>query len=71
MVKKVELAGISFAPNIYMKSLEQIRQEHILQVLERTNWDTKKASEVLQISERYLKKEIQKLPTTNNKKSKK
>jgi DNA-binding NtrC family response regulator len=54
-----------------MKSLEQIRQEHILQVLERTNWDTKKASEVLQISERYLKKEIQKLPTTNNKKSKK
>jgi DNA-binding NtrC family response regulator len=54
-----------------MKSLEQIRQEHILQVLKRTNWDTKKASEVLQISESYLKKEIQKLRTMNNHKPKK
>jgi DNA-binding NtrC family response regulator len=44
-----------------MKTLEEIRQEHIMQVLKRTNWDTKKASEVLRISESYLRKEIQKL----------
>jgi len=47
--------------NLYMKTLEEIRQEHIMQVLKRTNWDTKKASEVLRISESYLRKEIQKL----------
>jgi DNA-binding NtrC family response regulator len=54
-----------------MKTLEEIRQEHILQVLERTNWDTKKASEILRISEGFLKKEIQKLNYSNNNKTKK
>jgi transcriptional regulator with PAS, ATPase and Fis domain len=54
-----------------MKTLEEIRQEHILQVLERTNWDTKKASEILRISEGSLKKEIQKLSYANNSKPKK
>jgi transcriptional regulator with PAS, ATPase and Fis domain len=53
-----------------MKTLEQIRHEHILQVLERTNWDTKKASKVLRISEGYLKKEIHKLGYINNSKTK-
>jgi DNA-binding NtrC family response regulator len=54
-----------------MKTLEEIRQEHILQVLEHTNWDTKKASEILRIQETILKKEIQKLSFTNNKLKKK
>jgi DNA-binding NtrC family response regulator len=54
-----------------MKTLMEIRQEHILQVLERTNWDTKKASEVLRISESSLKKEIQKLGHANSSKLKK
>ena len=54
-----------------MKTLEEIRQEHILQVLERTNWDTKKASEILRISEGFLKKAIQKLKYSNNNKPKK
>jgi len=54
-----------------MKTLEEIRQEHILQVLERTGWDTKKASEILRISEGFLKKAIQKLKYPNNNKPKK
>jgi DNA-binding NtrC family response regulator len=49
-----------------MKTLEEIRKEHILQVLERTGWDTKKASEILRISETLLKKKIQKLTCSNN-----
>jgi DNA-binding NtrC family response regulator len=54
-----------------MKTLKEIRQMHILQVLERTNWDTKKASEILRISEGFLKKEIQKLSYVKKNKSNK
>lgn len=57
--------------NLHMKTLEEIRQEHIMQVLKRTNWDTKKASEVLRISESYLRKEIQKLGYSKDTKTKK
>jgi DNA-binding NtrC family response regulator len=68
---KINNDGTSLAQNLYMKTLEEIRQEHILQVLEHTNWDTKKASEVLHVSESFLKKEIQKLGYSNNTKRKK
>jgi len=44
-----------------MKTLRQIRNEHVLQVLNRTNWDLKKASEMLKVSEGFLKKEIRKI----------
>jgi DNA-binding NtrC family response regulator len=54
-----------------MKTLQQIRQEHILHVLKQMNWDTRKASEILRISESYLKKEIQKISHGNTSKQKK
>jgi len=44
-----------------MKTLRQIRNEHVLQVLNQTNWDLKKASEMLKVSEGFLKKEIRKI----------
>ena len=44
-----------------MKSLDQIRKEHILEVLRHTDWDTKRACEILKVSEAYLKKEMQQL----------
>lgn len=44
-----------------MKKLEEIRKEYILRVLSDTCWDIKKASKILKISEKYLKKEIQKI----------
>jgi DNA-binding NtrC family response regulator len=69
--KDLKNVGTSLAQQSYMETLEEIRQEHILQVLERTNWDTKKASEILRISEGFLKKEIQKLNYSNNNKQKK
>lgn len=65
------MLALHLQKNLKMKTLEEIRQEHILQVLKRTNWDTKKASEVLRISESYLRKEIQKLGYTRDTKLKK
>ena len=44
-----------------MKSLDEIRKEHIREVLLRTDWDLRKASELLRISENFLRKEIHRL----------
>lgn len=44
-----------------MKTLREVRNEHILNVLTNTNWDIAKASKILKISEGFLKKEIEKI----------
>jgi hypothetical protein len=44
-----------------MKTLEEAKKEHIRQVLDYTNWDIKKASKILKVSEVFLEKEIQKM----------
>ncbi|MCX5810175.1 MAG: hypothetical protein NTX36_12540 [Proteobacteria bacterium] len=44
-----------------MKTLQEIKREYILQVLDHTNRDLKKASEILKVSEDFLKKEIQRI----------
>ena len=44
-----------------VKTLRQIRDEHVLQVLNQTNWDLKRASEILKVSEGFPKKEIRKI----------
>jgi DNA-binding NtrC family response regulator len=41
-----------------MKTLQEIRKEHICKVLEKTHWDLKEASTILEISEDVLLKEI-------------
>lgn len=41
-----------------MKTLQEIRKEHICRVLEKTDWNLKKASSILEISEDALAKEI-------------
>ena len=50
-----------------MKTLKQIRKEHITQVIERTGWDIKKASRLLRVSESFLEKEIHKLGISGKK----
>jgi ActR/RegA family two-component response regulator len=40
-----------------LKTLKEVRQEHIRTVLEENGWDIKKASRVLQIPERRLRAE--------------
>jgi DNA-binding NtrC family response regulator len=52
-----------------MKTLEEVMQEHIRQVIDYTNWDIKKASIILKVSEDYLKKKIQKIEQTEIKRS--
>jgi len=42
-----------------MKTLREIRKEHILKVLAKANWNVKEASVALKVSEDFLKKEIQ------------
>ena len=41
-----------------MKTLQEIRKEHIGKVLEETRWNLKEASIILEISEDVLIKEI-------------
>jgi len=41
-----------------VKTLREIRKEHILKVLENANWNLKEASVILKVSEVFLKKEI-------------
>lgn len=41
-----------------MKTLQEIRKEHIGKVLEETRWNLKKASSILEIPEDVLVKEI-------------
>jgi transcriptional regulator with GAF, ATPase, and Fis domain len=56
-------AGISIATRISdmsMKTLQEIRKEHIGKVLEETRWNLKKASIILEIPEDVLLKEINK-----------
>jgi hypothetical protein len=43
-----------------MKTLKEVRQEHIQKVLEESGWDTKEASHILQVSEKLLMSEIKK-----------
>jgi len=54
-----------------MKTLDQIRLEHILQVLDHTGWDIKKTIEILKVSEKTIKKEIQILQHTAPKRTSK
>ncbi len=54
-----------------MKTLKEVRQEHIRTVLEENGWDIKKASCVLQIPEKRLRAEARRLtnaPGTVNEK---
>jgi len=51
-----------------MKTLKEIRQEHIRTVLETHGWDIKKASSVLKISEARLRKEVHRLSQPMSKK---
>lgn len=43
-----------------MKTLQEIRKEHIGKVLEETHWNLKKASSILEIPEDVLLREINK-----------
>jgi ActR/RegA family two-component response regulator len=44
-----------------VKTLKEVRQEHIRTVLEENGWDIGKASRVLQIPERRLRTEARRL----------
>jgi len=44
-----------------VKTLDEIRREYILMILEDNGWDVKKASGILRISESRVKREIHKL----------
>jgi transcriptional regulator with GAF, ATPase, and Fis domain len=46
---------------IPVKTLKEIRQEHIRTVLEENGWDIEKASHILQIPERRLRTEAKRL----------
>jgi transcriptional regulator with GAF, ATPase, and Fis domain len=46
-----------------VKTLKEVRQEHIRTVLEENGWDIEKASRVLQIPESRLKTEARRLTT--------
>ena len=43
-----------------MKTLQEIRKEHIGKILEETRWNLEKASRILEIPEDVLVKEINK-----------
>ncbi len=51
-----------------MQTLDEIRLEHIIQVLDRTGWDMKKASEILKVPEKVIKKQINILKAAARKK---
>jgi transcriptional regulator with GAF, ATPase, and Fis domain len=44
-----------------VKTLKEVRQEHILTVLEENGWDIEKASRVLQVPERRVRTEARRL----------
>lgn len=44
-----------------MKTLKEVKREHILRVLEKTGWNVKEASKVLKVRETYLKRELEKI----------
>lgn len=41
-----------------LKTLREVRKEHILRVLEQTNWDLEEASRILRVSPAFLKREL-------------
>jgi len=41
-----------------IKTLNEVRKEHILRILKDTNWDIEKASRILNVSPRFLKNEL-------------
>ena len=43
-----------------LKTLREIEKEHLLTVLEKTNWDIEKASRLLKISVSWVKRKIRK-----------
>jgi len=48
------------------KTLDEIKREHILKVLDASGWDFNKASSILNVSVSYLKKELRSLKETKN-----
>ncbi|MCS7280715.1 MAG: helix-turn-helix domain-containing protein [Desulfobacterota bacterium] len=44
-----------------MKTLKEVKREYILKVLRTTGWDIKRASEILKVNERYLRREIERI----------
>jgi DNA-binding NtrC family response regulator len=54
-----------------MKTLQEIRKEHIGRVLEKTHWDLKRASAILEIPEDVLVKEIKAAGISPTKKERK
>ncbi len=47
--------------NYEVKTLDEIRREHILKVLYEADWDIEKASNILNVSIAYLKKKKKKI----------
>lgn len=41
-----------------IKTLQEVRKEYILKVLEATGWNYGKASRILKVSEKYLEKQV-------------
>jgi len=41
-----------------LKTLREVRREHILRVLEQTKWDLEEASRILRVSLAFLKREL-------------
>jgi len=59
------VGGISIAFNVPpmgedrpLKTLREVRREHILRVLEQTKWDLEEASRILRVSLAFLKREL-------------
>jgi ActR/RegA family two-component response regulator len=44
-----------------VKTLREVKQEHIQKVLEENNWDIQKASAILQMPEKLLSRELKKI----------
>ncbi|HOP85014.1 MAG TPA: helix-turn-helix domain-containing protein [Syntrophorhabdaceae bacterium] len=43
------------------KTLNEVKREHIIKVLDATKWNIKKASAILNVTESFLRKEIRQL----------
>jgi DNA-binding NtrC family response regulator len=71
MIALEDIAGILIANGMLVtssiKTLQEIRKEHICKVLEKTHWNLKEASVILEISEDVLVKEINSAGITRTK----
>jgi DNA-binding NtrC family response regulator len=47
-------------------TLEETRWRYILATLEKVGWDVKKASSLLKVSERFIRTELHKMGTAND-----